>query len=484
MNEFNYEGWIGSIVGTYSSTSEFPIEGTPNAIYLVVDSGTAEAYVWDETGNDYIQMSGGGGGGTDTNAVHYRGTAAQASDLPATPSKGDLYEATAAFTLGSDNIEAGDFLIYDSSNWKVIQGNLNGAVSGPNSSVDGHLAVFDGTSGKLLKDGGALPDIWDVQFKDENIGSDRKLKITILKNSKALPSTTTLYASVGADGVMITDAGQVVYNSSSQRWELTLPMAVYNSNSFYYAIYFYPDSTYTGYLGMAYLYPKAKSIGQNVGQHVSSGDVWGYSEAKANKVTSISVSSTDTEYPSALAVKTYVDNNGFNPSSMETVTETPSLLQVQADWNQSNASAADYIKNKPTIPEVNDVWELVYLGDSWNGTYTWVYFDIRKNGVLQTSGNLSIDIRGLYLDSGNALSAQLAEFQYSSLGGKWMGRYTGKFSANMARIRYTLNLNDTGVTSTLVYKKADSIAANENGYVTGDQVNTVVGNIETLLAQI
>lgn len=33
----------------------------------------------------------------------------------------------------------------------------NGDVTGPSSAVDGNLAVFDGTTGKLIKDGGAVP---------------------------------------------------------------------------------------------------------------------------------------------------------------------------------------------------------------------------------------------------------------------------------------------------------------------------------------
>lgn len=40
--------------------------------------------------------------------------------------------------------------------WNIITVNT-GAVIGPASSTDGNLVVFDGTSGKLVKDGGAIP---------------------------------------------------------------------------------------------------------------------------------------------------------------------------------------------------------------------------------------------------------------------------------------------------------------------------------------
>lgn len=46
--------------------------------------------------------------------------------------------------------------------WKMSNGSTSssggtGDVVGPSSAVDGHLAVFDGVTGKLLKDGGAIP---------------------------------------------------------------------------------------------------------------------------------------------------------------------------------------------------------------------------------------------------------------------------------------------------------------------------------------
>lgn len=63
MNEFNYEGWIGSILDSYTSTSEFPAEGSLNTIYIVRDNGAATAYVWDDETSDYIELTGGGGGG-------------------------------------------------------------------------------------------------------------------------------------------------------------------------------------------------------------------------------------------------------------------------------------------------------------------------------------------------------------------------------------------------------------------------------------
>jgi hypothetical protein len=54
-----------------------------------------------------------------------------------------------------DTDSAPDVYIWDGSAWVLINGGASGDVVGPGSAVDGHLALFDGTSGKLIKDGGA-----------------------------------------------------------------------------------------------------------------------------------------------------------------------------------------------------------------------------------------------------------------------------------------------------------------------------------------
>ncbi len=57
-------------------------------------------------------------------------------------------------------------------------------------------------------------------------------------------------------------------------------------------------------------------------------------EKIANKVTSIDSNSTDEQYPTAKAVWDAVNDNA----------------PVQSDWNQTDTTALDFIKNKPTIP--------------------------------------------------------------------------------------------------------------------------------------
>lgn len=48
----------------------------------------------------------------------------------------------------------------------------------------------------------------------------------------------------------------------------------------------------------------------------------------------------------------------------------PAFLQIQADWNQTDTDAPDYIKNKPTIPTVNDATLTIQKNWVAVGTFT------------------------------------------------------------------------------------------------------------------
>jgi len=105
-----------------------------------------------------------------SDAVVFRG----ATDCSANPNypaadAGHLYIVSVAGKIGGASgvtVEAGDMFIckLDSTasgdqatvgaNWSVIQTNINGAVVGPSSAVDSRVAMFDGTTGKLIKDSG------------------------------------------------------------------------------------------------------------------------------------------------------------------------------------------------------------------------------------------------------------------------------------------------------------------------------------------
>ena len=83
--------------------------------------------------------------------------------------KGDLYVVSTAGKIDGVAVEPGDWLICKvdgtaaatannystiADNWGFIQVNKDGIVIGPSSSTSGNVVLFDGTTGKLIKDSG------------------------------------------------------------------------------------------------------------------------------------------------------------------------------------------------------------------------------------------------------------------------------------------------------------------------------------------
>lgn len=109
----------------------------------------------------------------DNNAMIYKGVIDCAADpnYPAADA-GDVYIVSVAGKIGGasgPNVEVGDMLICNTdstatgdhatvgANWNIIQVNIDGAVVGPASSTDGYFAIWDGTTGQLIKDGAGAP---------------------------------------------------------------------------------------------------------------------------------------------------------------------------------------------------------------------------------------------------------------------------------------------------------------------------------------
>lgn len=107
----------------------------------------------------------------NANALVYKGTI-DCSTNPNYPAAnaGDLYVVSVAGKIGGASgvdVEVGDMAICNTDStasgnqatvgqyWNVIQKNIVGAVTGPASSTDNNIAVYDGATGKLIKDGSA-----------------------------------------------------------------------------------------------------------------------------------------------------------------------------------------------------------------------------------------------------------------------------------------------------------------------------------------
>ena len=88
--------------------------------------------------------------------------------------QGDFYVVSVAGKIGGASgidVDVGDTLLclVDGSaagdqatvgmNWTIGQGNIDGAVTGPASAVNADFAQFDGTTGKVIKDGGLSLDV-------------------------------------------------------------------------------------------------------------------------------------------------------------------------------------------------------------------------------------------------------------------------------------------------------------------------------------
>lgn len=136
-----------------------------------------------------------------SDAVVYKGV----KDCSANPNypaadAGHLYIVSVAGKIGGasgDEVEAGDMMIckVDGSasgktasvgaNWNLIERNDTGVVSGPASSVSGHLPAFNATSGKLLSDSGIAPSL------DATFASNADTKMPTEKAVKGYVDTAT-----------------------------------------------------------------------------------------------------------------------------------------------------------------------------------------------------------------------------------------------------------------------------------------------------
>lgn len=97
-------------------------------------------------------------------AMVFKGVVNSSTPLPTTDYLvGWTYKVAEAGTYAGQDCEIGDMIICvtdwvngtaSNADWQVVQSNLDGAVtSSATSSVDGTIAVFDGTSGKVIKVG-------------------------------------------------------------------------------------------------------------------------------------------------------------------------------------------------------------------------------------------------------------------------------------------------------------------------------------------
>lgn len=138
-------------------------------------------------------------------AMTFKGVLNAATGTPATiglPLKadvGDTYKIGIAAKFAGQNCEIGDLAIclksYNTtptSNfttyWAIVQSNIDGAVTGPTASIDKNLAIFDGTTGRIIKDSGvSLSYVTGLEGAITEVSN----KIPIVYNSTECTSFTS-----------------------------------------------------------------------------------------------------------------------------------------------------------------------------------------------------------------------------------------------------------------------------------------------------
>lgn len=92
-------------------------------------------------------------------AMIYKGVVNSNNDLPTTHYQGWTYKVATAGTYAGIACEIGDMIICNTdgtaandAHWNVIQTNIDGAVTGPTTSKDTGIAIYNGTTGKIIKD--------------------------------------------------------------------------------------------------------------------------------------------------------------------------------------------------------------------------------------------------------------------------------------------------------------------------------------------
>jgi hypothetical protein len=194
---------------------------------------------------------------------------------------------------------------------------------------------------------------------------------------------------------------------------------------------------------------------------------------------------------------------------------------VQADWDQTDTTADDYIKNKPTIPVVataiaagdtgyttgdqvytafqnfeTDVWEFANV--RWNSDQSKIEFQIYKNGALYTEALNNVCSFGIYLYSvqgyfisGSTTNINLYNNVYSVAFSSMPNINNNKaYAYRMGTVSLTEVSSGKVFCISSFYRDmpATSVTAGTYGFTTGDQVynyvDTQIGNINTILQSI
>ena len=109
-------------------------------------------------------------------AMIFKGIVNKNTDLPDTHETGWTYRVNKAGTYAGKACEIGDLVICttdglsaNDAHWTVAQTNIDGAVIGPVSSTNDNIVIFNGNTGKLIKDSGKkLSDLSTIDHNHDS----------------------------------------------------------------------------------------------------------------------------------------------------------------------------------------------------------------------------------------------------------------------------------------------------------------------------
>lgn len=98
----------------------------------------------------------------------FKGTLKNGDTLPTNPIVGWTYRVVSSGIWADQQCEPNDMITCVATNpvaWTVYQSNIDGAVTGPALAVAGNIPIFDGTTGKIIKDSEkSLSDIFPLRM--------------------------------------------------------------------------------------------------------------------------------------------------------------------------------------------------------------------------------------------------------------------------------------------------------------------------------
>lgn len=173
-------------------------------------------------------------------ALIYKGTigssGADITTLPSTHYQGWTYRVVAQGTYAGKKCVEGDLIICvvdgntdNDADWSIVQSDMDGVVIGPDSVVSEHVAVFDGETGKLVKDSGytiatSVPEnalftdnavtqiptdndyIYEVLFSGSNNNTEQTEGVRKTNTFTYNPSTKELSTGGLVNGYILADA--------------------------------------------------------------------------------------------------------------------------------------------------------------------------------------------------------------------------------------------------------------------------------------